>query len=83
MLDSDPHIEGEIQRLLAEDADIAELGIDIACEAGAVVLRGCVTTPQRRAAIVGRVRAAFPGHNVRDEIAVAGKEAPSQTEEVR
>lgn len=78
----DTHIEGEIQRLLAEDAEIAELGIDVACEGDRAVLRGCVTTPERRAAIVDRVRHAFPDLDVRDEIAVAGTDAPDGPEEI-
>ena len=67
----DPHVEGEIQRLLAEDADIAELGIEVAGvdvgEHPTIVLRGCVNGPERRTHIVDRVRAAFPDIEVTEE----------------
>jgi len=79
---TDPHLEGEIQRLLAEDADIAELGIDVVGEGGAVVLCGCVSTPERRALIIDRVGAAFPDLDVRDRIAIAGTDVPDGAEEV-
>ena len=82
MTGTDPHLEGEIQRLLAEDADIAELGIDAVRQGASVVLRGCVSTAERRALIVDRVRAAFPDLDVRDRIAIAGTDAPDGAEEV-
>jgi len=74
----DTHIEGEIQRMLAEDPDIAELGITVVCEHGTIALLGCVNSAERRDHIGATVDAAFPDHSVRNEITVVGAEAPSE-----
>jgi hypothetical protein len=78
---SDPHVEGEVQRLLAEDPDIAELGIEAVAEGEAIVLRGCVGTPARRHLIADRIARAFPDADLRNEIEVAGADAPDHAEE--
>jgi hypothetical protein len=79
----DPQVEGDIQHLLAEDADIAELGIEAISDGDVVVLRGQVTTADRRDRIVARVAEAVPGRRVRSEITVPSAAAPDGPEDPR
>jgi hypothetical protein len=76
MTDRDPQLEGEIQHLLAEDGDIAELGIDAVSDGDEIVLRGQVTSFERRNLIVARVGEANPGRTVRSEITVPSAAPP-------
>jgi hypothetical protein len=84
MTRSDEELEGRIQRLLAEDAEIAELGLDATHENNEVILRGQVNSDTRRDLIVNRVRELAvdlaPGVGVRSEITVTGAAAPRPTE---
>ena len=79
---SDPHTEGEIQRLLAEDAEITELGIDVICSGGRIELSGEVPTAQRRDMIAERVAGAFPDADIHNAITVAAHDVPHDTEDL-
>jgi hypothetical protein len=81
MAGSEQHVEGDIQRLLAEDERIAELGVDVHCEDGVIVLRGQVNSAERRDRIADAVRQLVPSMDVRCEIDVLDAPAP-QTSEV-
>ena len=72
--------EAALQRLLTEDGDFAEQGIEVSRREGAVVLTGCVETEARRAQIAERVARCLPGHEVRNDIVVAAVQTPSEPE---
>lgn len=76
MIRSHDELEGQIQHLLAEDDDIAELGVEALQEAGAIVLRGQVNTVTRRELIVKRVHELAPDLSIRCEITVIEATAP-------
>jgi hypothetical protein len=80
MTGSNDELEGRIQRLLAQDAEIAELGIDATRDGDEVVLRGQVNGASRRDLIVVRVQELVadlaPGTRVRSEITVVDAAAP-------
>ena len=72
--------DAEIQRMLAEDAAIAELGIEVFCNDQAVVLRGDVQSAERRDAIANAVAGHFPGLAVHNDICVLPAHAPTAPE---
>ena len=74
--------EAAVQRLLAEDSGIAELGIEAHCREGVLVLMGAVESPQRRAEIERRVADLIPHTAVRNDIAVTRTQAPTDAEEL-
>jgi hypothetical protein len=80
MTSSDDELEGRIQGLLAQDDEIAELGMDATRDGDEVVLRGQVNGAHRRDLIVVRVQelvtALAPGTLVRSEITVIDAAAP-------
>lgn len=83
MTENDPRIEAAIARLLSEDGDLAELGIESTCENEVVVLRGDVNTTAHRDLIADRVAAAFPDVVVRNEISVLEAASPTEPEDLR
>jgi len=74
-------LEGDIQHLLATD-EIGELGVEVHCEGGVVVLRGQVNTAHRRDQIAERVAAAYPELTVQCEITVVDAGPPAGGEVV-
>lgn len=79
---SDPYADAELQRALAEDVRVAELGIDIVTHADCVVLRGQVETQQRRAEIERQVMLRMPQRRVVNEIVVVEVHPPASAEEL-
>jgi osmotically-inducible protein OsmY len=79
---SDDVIEAHIQRLLAENEDIAEQGITVARRDAVVVLCGVVETPARRDQIVRMVSEYLPDTRVESEITIAETDAPSRMEKL-
>ncbi len=77
---SGPSVEGDIQHLLGEDDDIAELGVDVIHTEQEVILRGQVNSAQRRDRIVERVSGEYPDLRVRCEITVTSTAAPDGSE---
>ena len=63
-----------IERMLAEDDDVAELGIRLSEVAGAVVVQGCVASEERRERVLARVREFMPETDVVSEIRVTEDE---------
>jgi hypothetical protein len=74
------YADAALQRLLAEDDGIAELGIDIVMQGDVVVLRGTVESEQRREEITRRVAEHLPECQIRDDIAVAPAQPPAGPE---
>jgi hypothetical protein len=76
----DEYADAQVQRHLAEDDDIAELGIDILRRDDVIVLRGEVETAARRDAIGRQVATHYPGRTVRNEIHVIQVHCPAEAE---
>jgi osmotically-inducible protein OsmY len=72
--------EAELQRLLAEDVGTTELGIEVACREGSLVLMGEVESAERRDAIAAKVAEFMPGADVRNDIAITRTQAPADVE---
>jgi osmotically-inducible protein OsmY len=72
--------EAALQRLLTEDGNLAEQGIDVTRREGAVVLTGCVESEARRAQVAERVARCLPGHEVRNDIVVVPVQTPTEPE---
>jgi len=72
--------EAELQRLLAEDAGTTELGIEVTCREGSLVLMGEVESTERRDAIAAKVAEFMPGADVRNDIAITRTHAPADVE---
>jgi osmotically-inducible protein OsmY len=72
--------EAELQRLLAEDPATAELGIEVVCREGHLVLMGEVESAERRDAIAAKVAEHVPGASVHNDIAITRTQAPSDAE---
>jgi osmotically-inducible protein OsmY len=75
--------EAALQRLLTEDADLAEQGIEVTRREGVVVLTGCVETEERRAQVAERVAECLPGDEVRNDIVVVPVQPPTEPEALR
>jgi len=75
-------VGAQLQRAIAEDARIAELGIDIVTRGDCIVLNGHVESAERREAIERRVTELLPDHRLLNEIAVLKAEAPGPAEEL-
>ncbi len=78
----DEYAEASAQRELAEDAGIAEQGIEIVRRDRCVVIRGQVESEQRRHLIAEKVAAHFPHCEVRNDIVVARVGRPMEAEEL-
>lgn len=78
----DEYAEAELQRRLAEHDEITEQGIDVVRREGLIVVKGEVECGERRDAILRLVREAFPGKEVRSEIALIPVGRPLEVEEV-
>lgn len=79
----DEYAEASAQRDLAEDAEIAEQGIEIVRRDGVVVVRGQVESEERCRLIAERVAAHFPHCEVRNDIVVVRVHPPIEAEEIR
>jgi hypothetical protein len=79
---ADEYADADLQRTLAEDAQIAELGIEVIPRGDYVVLRGHVATDERRAAIEQRAAEQMPQCRVVNEIVVLPCDAPPRTEQL-
>lgn len=72
-----------MQRLLAEDGDISEQGIEITRRDGIIVLSGEVESEERRAAISRQVSSRFPDRQIRNDICITRVGKPAEAEELR
>jgi hypothetical protein len=79
----DQYSESRLQRLLAEDERVAELGIRVLrLEDGRLALCGEVESPERRAMIERVVSEAFPDLEVNSDIGVTRVHEPDEVEEL-
>lgn len=79
----DQYTECELQRLLAEDERVTELGIRvIRLEEGGFALSGEVESPQRRELIGRVVSERFPDLTIHYDIGVTRVHEPDEVEEL-
>jgi BON domain len=79
----DTNTESQLQRLLAEDDRVAELGIRvIRLEEGGLSLSGEVESPRRRELIERIVAEEFPDVRVQCDIGVTRVHEPDEVEEL-
>jgi hypothetical protein len=76
----DEYVEAEIQRLLTENADVAEQGITVLRRDHLLVLRGEVESVQRRDEICRQVTEHFPDVELSCDIGIVRAQAPSDAE---
>jgi hypothetical protein len=75
-----------VEQMLAEDGDVAELGIHLSEHGDHVLVRGQVASNRNGERVIDAVRRAFPDKDVMDElICVEGdlSSTPRGTEEIR
>ena len=78
----DEYLEARIQRLLTEDATIAEQGITVQRRDQIVVLGGEVESAQRRDEICRQINTHFPDVEIACDIGIVRAQAPSEVEEI-
>jgi osmotically-inducible protein OsmY len=76
------YTDAELQRILAEDATIAELGIDVSTRSGSIVLSGQVESAERCRLIAERAAERFGSDRMINEIVVVPTDLPTGAEEV-
>jgi hypothetical protein len=80
MMAVDEYVEAEIQRLLTENAAVAEQGITVLRREHTLVLSGEVESPQRRDEICRQVSEHFPDVDLACDIGVVRASAPTEPE---
>jgi len=65
-----PHLKAHLRERFAEDPRVNELNIETAFEEGALVLRGRVSTPERREAVAAVAAELLPGVAIANEVVV-------------
>lgn len=78
----DEYVEAEIQRLLTEEAGLAEQGIRVQRREHFLLLSGEVASPRRRDEIERTVRRHFPDIHVNVDIGVTRAQPPREAEEL-
>jgi hypothetical protein len=82
----DPYDLKSLERRLGEDDGLAELGIRVCALGEQLFVQGTVSGEQRREQALARVRAAFPGRDVVDELECSDASlgaGPGPVEEIR
>ena len=82
MTTEDHYLESQLQRLLAEDGRVAELGIRVFRLEDGFALSGEVESPQRRDMICRLVTEAFPEVRIDCDIGVTRVHEPDEVEEL-
>ena len=78
----DEYVEAAVQRLLTEEASLAEQGIRVQRRENFMSLSGEVASPQRRDEIERMVRTRFPDVPVQVDIGVTRAQPPREAEEL-
>ncbi|MDP8975536.1 MAG: BON domain-containing protein [Actinomycetota bacterium] len=80
---SDEYLAQHVREALARDPRVADLGISVKVEPGAVRLSGQVATEQRREGVAVVAREALDaGHEVRNDVTVTPMGQPEDMENV-
>ena len=77
------YVRAEVQRALAADPMLSELGIQIAVSEAAIELRGDVATPERRERALELVHRLFPERRVENALTVPELAPADEAEAVR
>jgi osmotically-inducible protein OsmY len=77
------YVRAEVQRALAADPLLCELGIQIAVSEAMIELRGDVATPDRRERAVELVHRLFPERRIENALTVPDLAPPAEAEAVR
>jgi osmotically-inducible protein OsmY len=80
MTNDDVYIAEQVERALAQDERTHELGVHVAVDEGAVVLRGEVAGEHRQQLVAQVAAEAAPGLAVRNEVSVTEVLPPDQAE---
>lgn len=78
----DEYLEAAIQRMLTEEADLAEQGINLTRRKNTLVMSGEVESHRRRDEMVRRVRERFPDVRLSVDIGVIRVDEPTEAEEL-
>jgi hypothetical protein len=78
----DEYVEAAVQRLLTEDAGIAEQGLNVVRRKDRLILYGEVESPQRREHILGLVAEKFPDVPLTVDIGITRAQEPTEVEEL-
>jgi len=78
--DREAYDDAALQRMLTEDVDLAEQGIEVTRRDRVVVITGCVESEARRYEVVRRVEECLPGHEIRNDIVVVPVQPPTEPE---
>ncbi len=81
-MSGDPYPESHLQRLLAEDDRVAELGIRVVRLDEGLALSGEVESAERRTTIERVVTEALPGIRLHIDIGVIRMHEPQEAEEL-
>lgn len=79
---TEDYTDALVQRALAEDDAIAELGIDVVDQDDCLVLSGHVESEQRRDDVRRRVAELCPDRRIVNEIVVVAAAGPVEPEEI-
>ena len=79
---TDEYLEAAIQRLLTEDATVAEQGITVQRRDHLLVLGGEVESTDRRDEICRRITSHFPEVEIACDIGIVRAQAPIEVEEI-
>ena len=74
------YLASHLAERIAEDPEIAELGIHVTVKPGWLLVSGAVATPERREAILRVIEAEAPDVDVRSDITVVEATAPGEEE---
>ena len=78
--DLDPYLAQHVREALAQDPRVGELGVDVQIDEEAVVLRGVVTSAERREAAAEVARDLAPDRTVRNETTIEAFDEPPREE---
>jgi hypothetical protein len=78
----DEYVEAAVQRLLTENAEVAEQGLTVVRREHTLLLCGEVASPQRRDEILRLVTEHFPDVTLTADIGVTRAQEPSEVEEL-
>jgi len=78
----DEYVEAAVQRLLTEDAGIAEQGLTIVRRKNKLIVYGEVESPQRRDHILQLLAEKFPDVPLTVDIGITRAQEPTEVEEL-
>ncbi len=79
---TDEYLAQHVREALAHDPRVADLGICVTVEPGAVRLSGQVVTEERRGAVALVAQELLAGHQVHNDVTVTACEEPNHVENV-